>query len=84
MLPVPRSEAKEDAVPCCAEYEEKLKPGLSMLTEHGQEMVRMVHPNGSIVEIHKFGATVTRYMAASGREVLWVSEQACARAPASV
>ena len=35
-----------------------------------------MHPNGSICEVHKYGATVTRFKTACGREVIWVSEKA--------
>lgn len=46
------------------------------MNEHGQEIVLLVHPNGSICEVHKYGATVTRFKTACGREVIWVSEKA--------
>ena len=35
-----------------------------------------MHPNGSICEVYKYGATVTRFKTACGREVIWVSEKA--------
>jgi len=44
--------------------------------EHGLEIVQLTHSSGAICEIYKFGANVTRFCSASGRDVLWVSKSA--------
>lgn len=42
----------------------------------GQPIVRINHGSGSVCEVYLYGATVTKFVSASGRDVLWVSSTA--------
>jgi len=42
----------------------------------GQTIIRLKHPTGSICEVFLFGATVTKFVTASGRDVIWCSSKA--------
>jgi len=44
--------------------------------EHGQSIVKVTHPSGAVCEVYLFGATVTKFVTASGRDVIWVSKKA--------
>mmetsp|Transcript_10293 Transcript_10293/g.30782 ORF Transcript_10293/g.30782 Transcript_10293/m.30782 type:complete len:339 (-) Transcript_10293:167-1183(-) len=42
----------------------------------GQACVTLTHPSGAVAEVYLFGATVTRYCTAAGKELLWMSSEA--------
>lgn len=44
--------------------------------DFGQTIVRLKHPKGSTCEVYLFGATITKFVTASGRDVIWVSSKA--------
>mmetsp|Transcript_4795 Transcript_4795/g.13974 ORF Transcript_4795/g.13974 Transcript_4795/m.13974 type:complete len:303 (-) Transcript_4795:93-1001(-) len=44
--------------------------------DHGQTVIRLKHPSGALCEVYLFGATITKFVTASGRDVIWVSSTA--------
>jgi glucose-6-phosphate 1-epimerase len=44
--------------------------------DHGQSILRLMHPAGGVCEVYLFGATVTKFTTDSGREVIWLSSTA--------